>query len=175
MKKQFLKAFVIALILVTSVFVLTGCESKKEIVLKDDKTGYTTIFKYPENQDFVVTDEDKDSGKFVEMTVENKSNNIELEMYYFEELRTTYDSGKEYNKEDEGFKEYKWGKYDGFIYSVSENSLYFNILLQEENGDVIGLFGAVSTIDYNNTNITESFNSKDFQDFMNSIEFKIEK
>ena len=176
MKKQILVIGLICMLIV-SLFTLTGCEKNEEIVLKDQETGYTTTFKYPESQTFKVTEEDQDSGKFAEMTSENEANNIELEIYYFEESKHIYDDMKDSRKEDEGYKEYKWNNYEGYIYSVDEYSLYFNILLQDEteDSDAIGLFGSVDAIDYNEANTPKAFDSEEFQNFMKSIEFKIEK
>ena len=168
----------IILMLIASLFVLTGCEKNKEIVLKDNKTGYTTTFKYPESQNFNIVDEDQESGTFVEMTIENQEKNIELEMYYFEESDSSYELSKEGRKDADGYKEYKWNNYEGYIYSVDNNSLYFNVLLHKETSEDdmdIGLFGSLTSINYDESNVPETFDSKDFQDFMNSMEFKIEK
>ena len=176
MKKKILIIGII-IIIIAGLLIVTISNNEKELVLKDEKTGYITTFKYSKNQTFEITNEDKDSGKFVQMTVENKANNIELEMYYFEQSKSSYDSSKDSRKDDEGFKEYKWNNYEGYIYNVSNDSLYFNILLKDETEDnlAIGLFGSVNAIDYNEANIPESFNSKEFQNFMKSTKFKIEK
>ena len=176
MKKKILNIGIV-IMLIASLVILTGCEKNKEIVLKDNNEGFVTTFKYPESQNFEVTDEDSDSGKYAQMVIENKANNIELEIYYFEESKDSYESSKDTRKNDEGFKEYKWNNYEGYIYSVSEDSLYFNILLQDESEDdmLIGLFGSVEGIEYGEGNIVDSFNSEEFQNFMKSIEFKIEK
>ena len=174
------RILIVALIftLIASALVLSGCgEKMEEITLRDNNTGYTTIFKYPEGQSFKKTDEDLDSGKYAQITIENETNNIELEIYYFDESKNIYNSSKDGRKDNDGFKEYSWNKHDGYIYNVDEDSLYFNIVLQDETADggIIGLFGSISKIDYNeSTKIIDSFNSKEFQDFMNTIEFKTE-
>ena len=177
MKNKLLIVFLI-IVLIGSAILLSGCGKKmSEITIKDNKTGYTAVFKYPEEQTFKVTDEDQDSGKYVEMTIENEANNIELEVYFFDESKNIYNSSKDNRKDDEGFKEYNWNKHEGYIYNVDDDSLYFNIVLQDETADggIIGLFGSVSKLDYNKeTKILESFDSKDFQDFMNTVEFKTE-
>ena len=176
MKKKILNIGIV-IMLIANLIILTGCEKNKEIVLKDNNEGFVTTFKYPESQAFEVTEEDNDSGKYAQMVIENKTNNIELEIYYFEETKDSYNSSKDSRKDDEGFKEYKWNNYEGYIYSVYDDSLYFNILLQDESEDdmIIGLFGSVETIEYGEGKIIDSFESEDFQNFMKSIEFKIEK
>lgn len=167
---------IIAVLVIGLVFFIKP-EKKKEIVLKDNRTGYTTIFKYPESQTFEITEEDQDSGKFASITVKNEEKNIEFEMYYYEESRNLYNTVKEDRKAEEGYKEYKWNNYEGFIYNVDDETLYFNIYLQDETeeSDAICLFGSVDAIDYNEANTPEAFESEEFQNFMNSIEFKIEK
>ena len=176
-KYIFLIIGIIVAVVVLSLFLLLGNENKKELVLKDNKTGYTTIFKYPKSQTFEITDEDQEGGKFAEIIVKNEANNIELEMYYYEESKNLYNTIKEDRKEDEGYKEYKWNNYEGYIYNVDDESLYFSILLQDETeeSDAICLFGSVDAIDYNEANTPEAFDSEEFQNFMKSIEFKIEK
>jgi hypothetical protein len=71
--------------------VFTGCDNKKvnkekeyeTIEIKDEKTGYTTTFKYEKGKDYKITDTETD-GKYVKVEMEAKSLNLEVEMYYFD-------------------------------------------------------------------------------------------
>jgi hypothetical protein len=87
---------------------------------------------------------------------------------------TSYNSSKENRATKEGYKEYKWGKYEGYIYSVDKNSLNFNIMLLDGGDDAmsVNLFGAVYKIKYDGDDImTENFEKDAVQKFMKSIEF----
>ena len=68
-----------------------------------------------------------------------------------------------------------WNKYDGYSYNGDKYSIDFNIYLDEiaDTNMMIGLFGTVKYINYNEANVTEDFNSEDVQNFLNTLTFKI--
>ena len=95
-------------------------------------------------------------------------------MYYFEILDSSYIGAMDTRKNSDGFKEYKWGNYDGYIYNVSKTSLNVNILLRKETKKkkAVGIFIEVSPIKYKDADVLELFNSKDIQNLLNSIVFE---
>ena len=140
------KKVLLILLVIIGLFVITGCDKKKEnnsnkssndiikIVDVNDK-GYVTTFKTIDN-------------KFIQ-------------------------TNSKYNQ----VKEYKWNNYDGYFYNVSDTELYFRILLEDDPDNSIVLSGYVGPkVDSKNENndLTNFADSDDFQNFLNSIEFKKE-
>ena len=175
------KKLLILTIFLALITVVTGCTSKKtnnenkkeEITIKDEKTGYTVKFEFDKTEDFKISKTDN-SGKFIDVTVTNEKENIEMEFYYFEMTNTSYNISYNSRKEQEGFKEYTFGKYKGYIYGVDDNSFDLNILLFDggETAMSIGLFGDISKLDYKDTKtMVEIFESKIVQNFFKSIQF----
>ncbi len=168
------KKTILVAILFAFVVLITGCENKEyeTIEIKDEKAGLSTTFKYEKGQNFKVTDVNTDN-KFVEVTFKNEDLNLETEVYYFEISNNGWNSNKTVRGESSGFKEFKWNKYDGYIYNVGLTKVYFNILLfdggNEKNS--IGLFGSIELIDKSKENVLNSFNSEEYQALLNSIEF----
>ena len=180
MKKRYL-----FIMLFASLLLFAGCTNKKEeekkkeepktkeISLKDEKSGYTIKFTFDEKEKFELTKTDT-SGKFIEGIIQNEDYNMEMQIYFTEMTNTSYKSSKENRATKEGYKEYKWGKYEGYIYSVDKNSLNFNIMLLDGGDDAmsVNLFGAVYKIKYDGDDImTENFEKDAVQKFMKSIEF----
>ena len=176
MKKKLLLIVSILSILV----IFSGCtkekkeeekkETLKEIVYQDDKTGYKTVFKFKEDEDYKITDTDTD-GKYKEIEIESEKLNIELEIYYTDHYSGGYNTQKENRKNSDGYKEYKWNKYEGYIYNADKHKVDFNILLDDSGDRDIVLFGTMDYKDSKTYDVLESFNSTSFQNFMNSIEF----
>ena len=174
------KKLLIITVFIALITLVTGCTEKKKeedkketLTIKDDKTGYTATFKYDKSEDFKITDTDKD-GKFIEVTIKSEKNNIKMEFYFFEMTNTSYNISYNTRKEQEGFKEYTFGKYKGYIYGVDDDDFDLNILLYD-GGDSdmsIGLFGDIEKINEKvGNNIVSIFESKAVSDFMKSIEF----
>ena len=177
MKKNLKSILVIGLMIIV-LFTFTGCGKKdekedlKSIIYKDEKSGYTLTFKAPKDSKFEVKEE-QNTGKFNEMIINNEDLNVSLDIYYVEMTDSSYNSGKEARSADEGYKEYKWNKYDGYSYNGDKYSTYFEVYLDNDNseGMMIGLFGSVEYINYDNANVLEAFNSDDLQKFLSSMEF----
>ena len=175
------KKTIIVLLLCALTLVFTGCDKKEKakeveyetIEIKDEKTGYLTTFKYEKGKDYKITDTNTE-GKFVEVEMEAKKLNLELEMYYFEISNTGWTSIMENRKNSEGYQEFTWNGYKGYIYNANDKSLYFNILLKDGGNTSMSLclFGEVAAINYNVGKVTENFTGEEFQKFMNTIEFK---
>ena len=174
------RKILVLLIAFMFLFTVTGCkenkvgkkDDRKSIVLNDTTYGFKTTFKYQKDEKYEV--KEVSGGKYKEIEIENKKNNLEFDIYYFEMLDSSYDSSKKTRKESEGYKEYKWGNFEGYIYNVSDHSLNFNILLRKGTKDksLVGIFGEVSSIDYKGTDVLTSFNNKEIQDLLNSIKFE---
>jgi len=185
------KKLLFVLMLLSAVTLISGCTSKKEekkeenkkadisegqretITIKDDKSGYKATFTFDKSKKFKVTKTDT-SGKSVDVIIQNQDANIELEFYFVEMSQASYESANKTRKSHEGYKEYTFNKYKGYIYSVSSHNFNFNLLLEEGKSpyNSISLFGAIQQINYDKEkSIVEIFESKDVQDFLNSIEF----
>ena len=175
-----MKKKILAILLsLTLVLTITGCgKDKKEEKKESSKTltyedgGYKTTFKDATNGNFELKD-GSTGGKFKEVKLTNKEKNIEVTMYYAEMVDETYDSMENSRKDDEGYKTYKWNKYEGYIYDADKYSLNFNIHLANKEDKEYGviLFGEVSAIDNKTANVLEDFNSDEVQKLLNSIEF----
>lgn len=173
------KKYILLILLCSSLLVFTGCTNKKEekkevnktIEYLDDKTGYKTVFTFNSNEDYEVTDTETD-GKYKEITIQSKKLNIELEIYYSDHYTGGYAKQKENREGSDGYKEYTWGDYKGYIYNVDEDDLDFNIFLENFDERDIVLFGTIDDIDSTlKTNVLEAFNSDSFQNFLKSIKF----
>jgi hypothetical protein len=171
------KKSLLLLLLCAVLLVFSGCtkneakEKYKELVYEDEKTGYTTTFKFKENENYVITDDDED-GKYKQIEIENADLNVELEIYYTDHYTGGYEKQKDNRKASEGYKEYKWNNYEGYIYNADKDKVDFNIFLGNFDERDVVLFGTLDDIDSTlKTNILEVFNGESFQNFMNSIVF----
>ena len=180
MKKKLLLIvlFICTLTLVSGCTDNTKKDDRNTLSLNDEKYGYLTTFKYDKNDDFKITNTET-SGKFAEIEFESEKNNLEFQIYYFQEIEASWNISIKTRREQEGFKEYTWNKKDGYIYSVNGTSFNFNIKLDTINNDgkqqlneTIGLFGAVSKKDLTKEGTAvELFEDENVQKFMNSLEF----
>ena len=180
------KRILLGIFIVVGLFTIVGCSKKADNNLKgssndlikitDNKDrGYVTTFKTINNK-FV-----QPNPKYNHIDSEDLGVFITLE--YIESTKEAYDYakthnflGREYSEGD--IKEYKWNNYDGYFYNISENELYFRILLEDDPNNSIVLSGYVGPkTDSKNENkdLTKLVDNKDFQNFLNSIEFKKEK
>ena len=175
------KKIVLCLMLLVSVFMITGCGSKKEsnkektkkedtrkeIVLKDEGYG-TTTFKYAKDKEYEIKEET--GGKYKELIISSEKENFELQIYHTDQVEASYEIAKNNRSVREGFKEYTWNKLDGYSYNASKTSISFNILL--EDGKV--LFGVFDAINSDDADMPEAFSGDSIQDLLNSITFKSE-
>lgn len=173
------KKIVLSLMLIASLFMITGCESKKneekkkvkeentmkEIVLTDDNYGITT-FKYDKEKDYEI--KENAGGKYKELIITSEKENFELQIYHTDQSEDSYKIAKENRSNSDEFKEYTWNKYKGYSYNGSKTGISFNILL--EDGKV--LFGEFSYVDYKTADLTETFKGEAIQNLLNSITFK---
>ena len=175
------RKIILSILILVALFTITGCGKKLEnkdkgndlIKLTDNKDkGYVTTFKTinnkfkQPNQKYNHVDSD-DLGVFITFD-------------YIESSKEAYDYAKTHNflgvEYKEGtVKDYKWNNYDGYFYNISENEIYFRILLEEDKDNSIVLSGFVGPkVDAKNKNedLTKFVDNQDFQKFLNSIEFK---
>lgn len=182
--KKFVLSFLAIVLMTIICCTFTGCgqnkneqsdqsSQSKEIEFKDNNSGYTLKLKVPVDSQYVVQNIDQDSGRFAKLTMVNKEKNVELQMYYFESTDTSYENIKNDRSKTEGFKEYKWNKYDGYSYLGDKYSVSFNVYLRGENDEnrAVCIFGSLEYTDIDKANVLETFNSDEFQKIMNSMEF----
>ena len=176
------KKIVLSLMLIVSLFMITGCGSKKEsnkekekkvedtrkeIVLKDEGYG-TTTFKYDKDKDYEIKEET--GGKYKELIISSETENFELQIYHTDQIEASYEIGKNNRSNSSEFKEYTWNKYNGYSYNGSKTSISFNILL--EDGKV--LFGVFDSINADEADMPETFKGDSIQSLLKSITFKSE-
>ena len=179
------KKLLLGVFILIGLFTIMGCSKKTEnnkgssndlIKITDNKDkGYVTTFKTINNK-FVQTNpkynhvDSDDLGIFITLDY------IESSKEAYDYAKTHNFLGNEYSEGD--IKEYKWGNYDGYFYSVSENEMYFRLLLEDDTDNSIVLSGFVGPkTDSKNKNedLTKLVDNEDLQKFLNSIEFKKEK
>ena len=180
-----MKKLLISILVLTTLLNLSGCNSKNEqkenneetnnnivstksVTLEDEDIGITT-FKFDSNKDYEIKEEY--SGKYVDVTLSSKIENFELQLYHFITNDISYENNKNSRSESNNFKEYKWNDFDGYTYNGSKNSISFNIFLKNNDGEVKALFGEMSSQNIENANISEFFESENFQKFLNTITF----
>ena len=173
------KKILLSLLVIVALFTITGCvkntknkgssETLIKLVDKKDK-GYVTTFKV--KNDFTQPDLKYNH-------VDNEKLGIFITFDYIESSKEAYDYAKTHNflgrEYAEGeVKEYKWNNYDGYFYNINENEMYFRILLEDnpENSIVLSAYVGPKNKDVDLTKIADN---EDFQNFLNSIEFKKEK
>ena len=177
------KKIVLSLLLIVSLFMITGCGSNKkeekkketkkedtmkEIVLSDKEFG-TTTFKYDKNKDYEVKIEE--GGKYKTLVISSKKENFEVEIYHVDSSDDGYKSLKENRSKTDEFKEYTWNKYEGYSYDGSKTGISFNILLKDGKEAKV-LFGEFDYVDYKTADIIETFKSDSVQNLLKSITFK---
>ena len=172
------KKVLLILLVIIGLFVITGCDKKKEnnsnkssndiikIVDVNDK-GYVTTFKPINN--FVQT-----NPKYNH--VDNEELGIFLTFDYIESTKEAYDYAKTHNLFGNEYvegqvKDYKWNKYDGYSYGIAENEMYFRILLEDNPDNSIVLTAYVGTKVGKDVDFAKIFESEGFQAFLNTIEF----
>ena len=172
-----MKKILVSLLLVVALVSLTACGKKedkkeeqntKEVVINDEGFGKTTLA-YNKDLDYKV-DEAHD-GKYMDVIISSENENFEFELYHFDISETGYNLNKENRKNQEGYKEYKWNGLEGYVYNVSNDSTYINILLKNNDGQLKALFGSLTSINYNTANIPGVVESDNFQKLLNSIKF----
>lgn len=164
-----MKKFVLSLVALVSIITLAGCgvkDTRKEVVITDTGFGTTTL-KYDENKDYTV--KTNEGGKYTEVVIKSVTDNFEIELYHTDVTASLYASTKENRKENsEGYQEFKWNNYEGYIYNADKYSLKFLIKYDDKHA----LFGDVSAYNYNSANMLEDFKGESIQALLNSVNFK---
>ena len=180
MKKKILLSLLIVVL-----FTITGCGKNQENNIEESNNNFIKII---DNKDRgYVTTFKTINNKFVQTNpkynhVDSEKLGIFITFDYIESSKEAYDYakthnflGREYSKGE--VKEYKWNNYDGYFYGISENEIYFRILLEDDKDKSIVLSGFVGPkVNSKNKNedLTKYVDNEDFQKFLNSIEFKNE-
>lgn len=176
------KKIALVLMLVFTVFALTGCntnkdtktktekkDTDKQIVLKDEGFG-TTTFTYSKDKDYVVKEET--GGKYKSLIISSEKENFELQIYHFDTTSASFGTGKANRSDSNGFKEYTWNNYKGYTYNGDKDLISFNILLKDNSNSSKALFGQMQPLNRNEANIEETFRGDNIQKLFNSISFK---
>ena len=112
MKKTLFIAL-ISVLLIAGLFILTGCSKQEEIKLSLqvdslERTVSATL-KYPKSDEITLEDEDEETSRIIK----NEKKNYSLDISITED--STYANNKEYDSEEEGYEEIKFGDYSGYI------------------------------------------------------------
>ncbi len=174
------KLKIIIILLLPILLLSTGCEKKqepkdeiKEIEFLDQKLNYKTTFQVEKGSSFSDIKKDENSGSSEVFSFRNEKLDVFFEMYYNVIRLNTYESLKNSRKEKKFYKEFSLGNYQGYGYSDSDDKVYLNILLSQEDNTVIVLFVSMERIDDNNKIILlEVFEEEEIQNLLKSITFE---
>ena len=158
-------------LLLTGLFIFTGCSKKETITIKDNILKYTTTFEYDKEDGFKFKKKVK-GGKFSEIVFSNEKDNLEYDMYYTESTSITSDNNKLNRKNSKNYKEYKFGEYDAYTYGNYDDSLYLIITLKSDIKEKqnVELFVSINKIkDNDDKKVSSIFKDKINQDFFSSI------
>ena len=168
---------IIAVVVVCAVVIGIVCITKggklKEATLKED-LGYedsqiSATVGYSAKAGF--TEKEDELDNFIELENKDKNYSVELGL----RVDTTYESNKDGSKEEEGYKEVKFNKYDGYIYKASDSRITGAILLEGNEEDNLYKYIAldVEIIDTyeegKEVSIDSIYESKEVQTILNSI------
>ena len=209
MKKVF-KLFAILLM----VFIITGCTTKPpqdeeeeepkliyNLSVDDEAHGYYTALYYEEGSGFAMMNPKLliDDAGFQHGTYSNVEMGIEFEAYHREGPVGSLDSLKKKYANSEGYKEYTWNKYPGFIYNANENHVSFALIVDgydtqaeeknerpkyTDNGDLIEypedpviekeviLLGKITCAEDTKCNVLSMFKRKDFQTLFRNFQHR---
>ena len=173
------RKLILGLFIVVGLLTITGCnknanntkkESNSIITISNKENNYSTTFK--SSADGFGQKDPKYNQ------IHSEKLGVFISFDYIESTRETYDYykthnifGNEYAEGD--VKEYTWNNYNGYTYNVEEKEMYFRILLVDDKDKSVVLTAYVGdkhTID--DLDMSKTFNSKEFQNFLNTIEFK---
>ena len=176
------RKIIISILMVAALFVVTGCAKKQ---VNQENVSNDNLIKITDNKDkgYVTTFKTIDN-KFIQTNpkynhVDSEKLGIFITFDYIESSKEAYDYSKTHNflgreYSDGEVKEYTWNNYNGYAYDVSENSMYFRILLEDDIDNSIVLDSYVGPKN-NDVDISKILDSDDFQKFLNSVEFKKNK
>ena len=184
--KKVLTVLITITILMTSLFVLTGCETKNNdnskgenesgssIDLEFDFLNHKKTYKanIKLNKEDEVTEHDEDELDFAR--IENSAENYVIDLTLSEDAEPAYEQFKSSAEENEFFEEVKFGKYDGY-YSKDGDDMYGYLLLDNTDTDAyIYLMFDIYLYDEENENndIQEIYSSSNIQNILNSVELK---
>ena len=177
--KKIISSIILVVLLVSALFILTGCEKEKkpEVEMKkleyvDEKSGNKVTFEYLPDENYKITDTDED-GKFKRIDFENEDLNLAISMYLVEE---DYKYDKDIQKESDNYKEYTAGDYEGFMYTQSEGKTIQNkiqLVPETEEDYALCMYMYIEDIDLDKeTNLVDTFNGEAFQRFLSSIKYE---
>ena len=176
------KKILLGLLVLLGLFTITGCG--KELSSKEKETN-NNIIKITEKDKGYVTTFNSANDTFVQKDpkynqIHSEKLGVFISFDYIESSKETYDYykthnlfGNEYAEGD--VKEYTWNNYSGYTYNIKEKELSFRILLvdDEQNSIVLTAYvGDEHTV--KDLNMSKTFDSEEFQKFLNSIKFKKE-
>ena len=169
----------LSLLIIVALFTITGCGKKTESSVNKSSDNLITITD-PKERGYVTTF--KSINNFVQPNpkyshIDNEELGIFMSFEYIESTKEAYDYAKTHNYLGREYaagevKEYKWNKYDGYSYGIADNEMYFRILLEDTGDKVVVLSAYVGPKDGKDVDFAKTFDSSDFQKFLNSIEYK---
>ena len=171
-----MKKKILSVLLMTIMFFgLTGCggnsADKDKLTYKDDSLKLTSEFEYNKDDGFEFVKNVPD-GRFAEIEFRNKKENLYFDMYYTETSKEQIEILKNDRKEKKYFKEYKFDKYDAYVYSDFESNLYLIVDLKEnkDTNSLIELFVGIELEEFDKDAVVfDIFNKDIIYNFFSSI------
>ena len=183
--KRIVSIVFVLILLVSGLFILTGCNKEKEPGISeqaniemqtfeylDENSGNKITFEYLPEENYEITDTD-DGGKYKRIDFENKELNLAISMYF---VSSDFEHNRENNKEADNYREYTANGHEGFTYTESNGlTLQNNILVlpQPEEDFDLTLYMYVEKLDSSqDTNLVETFYGEEFQRFLNTLKYE---
>ena len=169
MKKIFIIVSVLFLL------ILSGCEKKEytSINFEDKQFGFLTKFTYNKKLDYTFQSIEVEENEYAKMNMTSKESNIVADFEYDEQTKEYFSINQESVSDYDNYKEYKYNGYNSYTFSTGDDNLYLMIMLdnktESSNPCIYIRFSLLD--EKEQTNILEFYNSDDFQEFLNSIEY----
>ena len=193
--KKILSISLISVLLLTSLFILTGCNKEennnvnptevtntkgKEVTLKFDfyhmnNTVYTAKLSLSSDQKVLEFSEEDDPTT---VGIGNSKENYYFDLTLDENAKTACEEFKKSSKEYGNLKDVKFGKYDGYYYNIGDEIIAYVFLDTSDSDAYIYVMADLyydENKDDNTKDIDTIFQSSEIQNVLNNIAFKAEK
>ena len=184
--KKTVKILLIIAVLLFGLLLLTGCDKAEEKNSSSKSGGFDLEldFKYMndkvykvhmnKNSNDEITEYDEDEPNYAR--IENEKENYVLDLTLDTEAKDAYEQFETSAKEDcDEYHKTKFGKYEGY-YALDGEDIFGYVLLDEsdETFNVFVMFD-LYLYDEDDSDIQKIYGSKNIENILNNIEFKVSK
>lgn len=193
--KKILSISLIGVLLITSLFILTGCNKEEnnnvnptEIVNTQEKgvtlkldfqhmnnTVYTAKFNLSSDQEVLEFNEEDDPTT---VGIGNSKENYYFDLTLDENAKTACEEFKKSAKQYDNLKDVKFGKYDGYYYNIGDEIIAYVFLDTSDNDAYIYVMADLyydENKDDSTKDINTIFQSSEIQNIVNNITFNATK